>query len=457
MRTHKVLTIAKRDYIATVRTKAFVFGLVVAPILFGGGSIGMSLLKGKPDLKDRRVAIIDHTGVVADALVSAAREKNDRELSDPKTHQQIAPRYVFEVIAPAAAGASGHQDQLLALSDRVRRKRLAAFLEIGKDALRPSKPAGDAADFDLGTNQKTDPDTSVSYYTNAGGIDEMRLWLNGPISDGIRLARLAQLGIDIKRNPGLAASVRIDGLSLVERDEKTGEMREARKRSQLEVLVPVTVAMVLAMIVMVGSAPMLQNVTQDKSQRIVETLLGAVTPFELMTGKVLGSVGVSMTSSLLYVIAGTVAVNALGVAGLLPLTIIPWFYVYLLTEMVMLCALAAALGACCGTPQDAQNLAVVLLMPCIIPLFMLVTVLRQPNGMVATVMSLVPPFTPILMLLRQTMPNGVPEWQPWAGLAGVLVFAAGTVWAASRIFRVAILMQGKPPQLAEMVRWAIKG
>jgi ABC-2 type transport system permease protein len=215
--------------------------------------------------------------------------------------------------------------------------------------------------------------------------------------------------------------------------------------------------MILAMIVMVGTAPMLQNVTQDKSQRIVETLLGAATPFELMTGKVVGSVGVSVTSSVLYVLAGTVAVNALGVAGLLPLSIIPWFYVYLLADVVMLCAFAAALGACCSTPQDAQNLAIVLLMPCLIPMFMLVTVLRQPNGAMATAMSLVPPFTPILMLLRQAMPAGVPAWQPWVGLAGVLVFAAATVWAASRVFRVAILMQGKPPRLAEMVRWAMKG
>jgi ABC-2 type transport system permease protein len=441
MRMHKILTIAKRDYIATVRTKAFVFGLVVAPMLFGGGSIAMTFFKGKPDLTDRRVAIVDHTGVVAGPLVSAAREKNGRELFDKITHRQIAPRYVFEVIAPAA----NSKDQLLALSGRVRHKQLAAFLEIGKDALRPHDPADD-------------PTARVSYYTNAGGIDEMRNWLNGPINDGVRLARLAQLGIDIDRNKGLTASVPIEGLSLVERDEKTGEVHQARKRSELEgFFVPFAVAMILAMIVMVGSAPILQNVTQDKSQRIVETLLGAATPFELMTGKVLGSVGVSVTSSVLYVLAGTVAVNALGVAGLLPLTIIPWFYVYLLADVVMLCAFAAALGACCSTPQDAQNLAIVLLMPCLIPMFMLVTVLRQPNGMLATVMSLVPPFTPILMLLRQTMPNGVLAWQPWVGLLGVLVFAAATVWAASRIFRVAILMQGKPPRLAEMVRWAIKG
>jgi ABC-2 type transport system permease protein len=447
---HKISTIAKRDYIATVRTKAFIFGLVVAPMLFGGGSIAMSFIRGQPDLKDRHVAIVDHTGVVAGPLVSAAREKNDRELFDKKTHQQIAPRYVFEVMAPAADSKA----QLLALSGRVRRKQLVAFLEIGKDVLRPPDPADDA---DEKTSEKTSPDGRVSYYTNAGGIDEMRNWLNGPINEGVRLARLAQLGIDINRSRGLTASVPIEGLSLVERDERTGEVHEARKRSEMEVFVPFGVAIILVMIVMVGSGPMLQNVTQDKSQRIVETLLGAATPFELMTGKVLGAVGVSVTSSLLYVLAGTVAVNALGVAGLLPLSIIPWFYVYLLADLVMLCAFAAALGACCSTPQDAQNLAIVLLMPCFLPTLMMATVLRQPNGMIATVMSLVPPFTPILMLLRQAMPTGVPAWQPWVGLTGVLVFAAATVWAASRIFRVAILMHGKPPRLAEMVRWAMKG
>ncbi len=453
MRLHKVFTIAKRDYVATVRTKAFVFGLVVAPILFGGGSIGMAFLRGKPDLRDRHVAIVDHTGVVAQPLIDAAQEKNKREMFDKTTHRQIAARYVFEVIAPAA----DRRQQLLELSGRVRGKSLSAFLEVGKDALRPPKPGDDDDPLDLDVGRKTGPDQRVSYYTNAGGVDEMRMWLNGPISDGVRLARLAQLGVDIKQNPFLAATVRIEGLRLVERDEKTGAIGDARKRSELEFFVPLGVAMILAMIVMVGSAPMLQNVTQDKSQRIVETLLGAVTPLELMTGKVLGSAAVSVTSSLLYVIAGVVAVNAMGVAGLLPLTIIPWFYVYLLTDVVMLCAFAAALGACASTPQDAQNLAIVLLTPVMLPLFMLVTVLREPNGALATAASLFPPFTPILMLLRQAMPNGVPAWQPWVGLAGALVFAAATVWAASRIFRVAILMQGKPPRLGEALHWALKG
>jgi len=447
MRLHKVITIARRDYLATVRTKAFIFGLVLAPVLFGGGSIAMSFLGGKPELKDRRVAIVDHTGVVAAPLAGAAKEKNDREMFEKKTHLQIEPRYVFEIVAPAADSKT----QLLALSDRVRRGELTAFLDIGRDVLQ-APPAADSGE------ENADPDKVVSYYANVGGIDEIRMWLLGPINDGVRMARLEQAGIDASRTRALSAGVSVEGLSLVERDEKTGQVRPARKRRELAgFFVPFGVAMILAMIVMVGSAPMLQNVTQDKSQRIVETLLGAASPLELMSGKVLGSVGLSLTSSMLYVVAGVIAVNALGLAGLLPMSIIGWFYVYLLCDVVMLCSLAAALGSCCSTPQDAQNLAIVLLTPILIPMFTMVAVMRSANGPLATAMSLIPPFTPVLMLLRQAMPGGVPAWQPWVGLCGIAVFAAATVWAASRIFRVAILMQGKPPKIGQMARWAIRG
>ncbi len=451
MRVHRILTIAKRDYIATVRTKAFLFGLVVAPILFGGGSIGMSLIKGKPDTAERRIAVLDHTGAVGAALIRAAGEKNRKELFDKKTGQQVAPRYVFELVPPGA----DPKEQLLALSDRIRRRDLVAILEIGAQAIHPPEPANQA---NSEKNENDNPAAGVSYYTNAGGIDELRNWFYGPVNDGVRSARLSELGIDVSHLEGLTVSVPITRMGLIERDPATGQIEEAHKRGEVEsFIVPFGVAIILAMIVMLGSAPMLQNVTQDKSQRIVEMLLGTVTPLELMAGRVLGSVGVSITSSVLYVAGGILAVNGLGLSGLLPLAILPWFYVYLLADVVMLCAFAAALGAACSTPQDAQNLAIVLLTPCLIPMFTLVTVLREPNGMVSTVLSLIPPFTPILMLLRQAIPNGVPAWQPWAGLAGVVAFTLATVWAASRIFRVAILMHGKPPKLSELMRWAVNG
>lgn len=85
---HRILLIAKRDYLATIRTKAFIIGLVVVPILFGGGFLGLALMQSKPDIKERRIAIIDRTGVVAAAVMQAAQERNTKEMFDKKTGRQ---------------------------------------------------------------------------------------------------------------------------------------------------------------------------------------------------------------------------------------------------------------------------------------------------------------------------------------------------------------------------------
>jgi ABC-2 type transport system permease protein len=143
--------------------------------------------------------------------------------------------------------------------------------------------------------------------------------------------------------------------------------------------------------------------------------------------------------------------------GAAPLRLLPWFVLYVVAEVTMLASFAAALGAACNSPQDAQNLAIVLMVPIMIPFFVMVPVMADPNGPFATAVSLLPPLTPMLMLLRQAMPVGVPAWQPWVGLAGVLLWTAGGTWVAARIFRVAILMQGQPPKLSRILRWAWAG
>jgi len=100
---------------------------------------------------------------------------------------------------------------------------------------------------------------------------------------------------------------------------------------------------------------------------------------------------------------------------------------------------------------------VVLLAPVMIPLFFLAPIFQQPDGPMASSMSLFPLFTPVLMLLRQSLPGGVPWWQPWVGLVGVVGATVLICWIAARIFRIGILLQGKPPNLADLMRWAVKG
>src|ERR1022692_1230097 len=86
----KILLMAKRDYIASVRTKTFIIGLVVAPLLFGGGGLGMAILNKRTDLRDRRTALLPHTGLVAPLLWRAAAEKNAKEAYHKITHAQTA-------------------------------------------------------------------------------------------------------------------------------------------------------------------------------------------------------------------------------------------------------------------------------------------------------------------------------------------------------------------------------
>jgi ABC-2 type transport system permease protein len=444
MPTRRALLIAKRDYLTSIRSKAFLIGLIIFPMLFGGGMIGIALMKAKPDLRDRHVVMIDRTGRLAQYMADAAARKNATDIIDTKTGVQTSPRYLVEPV-----GANGDpNEQRLALCDRIRHGDLFGFIEVAPEAIHPPE----------GVDARKEQKDLASFYSSAGKIDQANSWLNGVLNDGIRAARLAELGVDPGRTPLLMKGVALDTMTLVVRDPKTGAIHAPVKQDEMAAFaVPFAAMMLLAMVVMFGAAPMMTGVTEDKSQRIVEMLLGIATPLDLMAGKVIAGVGRSLTSSLLYVSAATVVLLGMNVVGIAPLTLLPWFYAYLFAEVTLLCSVAAGLGAACNTPQEAGNLVMVVMAPIMIPMFMIVPVASKPNGAFVTAMSLCPPFTPLLMLLRQTMPSGVPAWQPWAGLAGTIAFAALGIWVASRIFRVAILMQGQPLRLKSLVQWAIKG
>jgi ABC-2 type transport system permease protein len=437
----KILLMARRDYVESVKSKAFILGLIVAPLLFGGGFLGIALIKKRPDLRDRHVAILDHTGVAAGFIVAAAAEKNEKELYRKGTREQISPRYILEVSAPATADP---QEQRLTLSDRVRSRELIAFLEIWPQALEPESATA-----------KSSP--RIAIYSNSTGVDNARNWLRDPVNRGIRQVHLRKLGVPEDRQDVLLQGVSLDAMSLFARDTKTGAVQAARKSDGAEIAAPLGLVMLLTMIVMVGTAPMLSAVTEDKNQRIFEMLLGLATPFELMAARVLAALGRAVTSSALYLVGGILVLQGMSMLGVVPFELLPWFFVYLVAHVVMLCSFAAALGAACSSPQDAQNLAVVLIAPIMIPYFLLVPVMESPNGPLATAISLVPPFTPPMMLLRQALPTGVAWWQPWLGLLLVVAWTIAGTWAAARIFRIAILMQGQAPKLREMARWALRG
>jgi ABC-2 type transport system permease protein len=84
-------------------------------------------------------------------------------------------------------------------------------------------------------------------------------------------------------------------------------------------------------------------------------------------------------------------------------------------------------------------------------------IVREPHGSFATWFSLIPPFIPMLMCLRMASTSAIPVWQPILGVLLTLLTTAICVFAASRVFRIGMLTQGRAPKLNELIRWAITG
>jgi len=298
----------------------------------------------------------------------------------------------------------------------------------------------------------------VHYYTNSTGVNQLNLWLPAAVNDGLRRVRMAQLGVDPARVQNVMHEVEVVSMSLATKDPATGTILPGEKRNPIQTgLVSFFLVFLLVKLVIIGSMPNLGAVAEDKTQRVFEMLLVSASSFELMMGKVLAALGASLTTSALYIVGGLMVLSGMAMFGLAPLNLLPWFFVYLIADVVILSALGVALGSACGSAQDAQHLAFLLILPIMIPMFMLNPVMQQPNGVLATVMSLIPPFTPVLMMMRQSLPGGVPRWQPWLGMVGVVAFAFFAIWAAARIFRIGILSQGKAPKLAELAQWVMHG
>ena len=434
----RVLLIAKRDYLQTVLSKAYLVGLVLVPLLIGGSFLATSIAV-RGNARDQRVAIIDHTGVAASAVIQAVEEASSRPTPNAPAGIRVTPHFIFEQVQPEADESA----QLLALSNRVRKGELNLIIDISADALLPS----------------SDPEKEpIHLYSNSSPANQAGFSLPAAVNDGLRSVRLSQLKIDPARISGVLQDVPVASVSLMTRDPVTGKIVGGEKKNPLQaVLVPVFLAVLLMIVVLAGAAPHLGAVAEDKMQRVFEMLLCSASPFELMMGKVVASLGASLTSSVFYILGGLAALAGMAAFGLAPLDLLPWFFVYLIAEVVMLSAWSVALGSACSTPQDAQSLAFLLVIPIMIPMLMLTPVMAQPNGALATAMSFIPPFTPMIMLMRQAMPGGVPWWQPWVGLIGMIVFAAAVIWAAARIFRIGILSQGKAPKLAELAQWVVRG
>jgi len=256
--------------------------------------------------------------------------------------------------------------------------------------------------------------------------------------------------VDVE-NLGLVSAEAID-------PEGQAQVSEAERVNEAaHFLMPMGFMMLMFLAVFVGASPLLQSVLEEKMARIAEVLLGSVTPFELIMGKLIGTVGVSLTMVSVYLAGGYYALRCAGYADLFPAHLIVWFFVYMSLAVLMYGSLFSAIGAAVTDMKEAQSAMLPVMLIAMLPMFVWVNVIKAPTATFSMVLSLFPPTTPMLMLMRQAVPPGIPWWEPVLGVVLVLVATVLCVFAAGRVFRIGILMQGKGATVVQMMKWAIRG
>ncbi len=202
----------------------------------------------------------------------------------------------------------------------------------------------------------------------------------------------------------------------------------------------------------------MRGVVRDKTSRVVEILISTVSPTELMIGKVvgIGAVGLTQVAIWVVVLVGTAFVAPETVVGryigALSGPSVPAFILFYITGFLLFGTLYAGVGAMCSSDDDAQQLQWPIMLLLMIPIFLVASAVQSPDRLMIVVLSYVPFFAPILMLLR--IIAGDAGWVAFAlSLGGIVVTTGLFAWVSGKIFRVGILMTGKRMTLRDTIRF----
>jgi ABC-2 type transport system permease protein len=244
----------------------------------------------------------------------------------------------------------------------------------------------------------------------------------------------------------------------------------------------------IMMFILIYGAMVMRSVIEEKTSRIIEVIISSVKPFQLMMGKILGTAAAGLTQFIIWgilmllIFVGSsyffgVDLSSNSVGGqqmamdqmnqmaqsetqlvfteLMNLPLIStfiYFILYFLLGYLLYSSLYAAIGAAVDNETDTQQFMLPIMLPLMLGVYIgFATVINDPHGTVATIFSMIPFTSPIVMLMR--IPFGVPWWQIIISLLLLVLTFIAVVWLAAKVYRVGILMYGKKINYKELMKW----
>jgi len=416
----KILRVAQREYIETVKTKTFILGILMVPFIIGGIIFFTSRMsRGKtgpqPPIK---VAVTDLSNKL-DAEIKASFDRYNQENPNRRIE-------VHNLEAQQGSEEAENEGR-----SKLRQGQVDAYVVLDSDILEGGGKI-----------------RLYTYKPKASNIDIF--WT---IEDRFRRAvvderyKIQNLSGDLLDKLQQVPIEQVEMGSADDQDRVQSNIDRA-----LKMMVPFFFMYLIFLGIIGTGQHMINSVIEEKNSRVIEVLLSAISPFQLMAGKILGLGGIGLTVVGLWAGAAYLTARWQGLNMDVTTELVIYFVIYYILGFLLITSLLSAVGSICNTIKETQGMMMPIMMVFIIPLLAWFKVVRDPNGLMSRVFSFLPPLTPMVMILRLCSGSEIWKVEIFATILLLAVTVLFAMWAAAKVFRTGILMYGKRLGLREVCR-----
>ncbi|MBN1164661.1 MAG: ABC transporter permease, partial [Candidatus Krumholzibacteriota bacterium] len=403
-----------------VRRKSFLIGTLLGPILMGVMIFAPALILQLSPASQMNIAVVDFQGSLF--------EKMQASLTDTLKSGEL----MFNL------------REIKATPDQVGKVKKTLNPEVESDIL-------DA--YIILPAEIIENNQAVLYGKRVGDLKAFERF-NSAVNNAVIGLRLASEGFDHEVVGKLVKRVQIESMMIKEGG------KEEKGQFELMFMSTFIFVMMLYMTILMWGVAVMRSIIEEKNNRVVEVLLSSLRPIDLLFGKIFGVGAVGLTQYAIWAAVSVIMVlYGLSMGGMMAevvahfsLVTLIYFIIYYLLGFHFYSTLFAGVGSICNSDQEAQQLQTPIVLCLVFTIMIPMLIIQNPDSTFATIVSLIPFFTPIVMFMRITilMP---PVWQIALSILIMLVsiYLAGRV--AAKIFQVGILMYGKRPDIREVLKW----
>ena len=459
----RVARVAGREFASTALTKGFIIGVFVVPAIIAVimPLLGYLVSISKPPPVEGRLAIIDRSNMiapgVADRLERLGADGNradgdgapaspdiDRAVDEAAQAFTNAPDIAAEILPPETDPDSIQTTIREQSGDESvpPEQKLVGLLVIDPDAVVPESAGADGA-------------ASAGPVPTFGGYQlYTRPRLDARVARDIERAATDEILRGRYDNAGYDPDT-LRALTTVN-ERATQEITETGTREsnlELQIFIPAGFMILIMIAVFTGGQYLLTTTIEEKASRVIEVLLSAVSATELMTGKILGQMLVGLVLITIYAGLGVTALIVFSMTDLIQPRVVAVMPALFVLAYLMIASLMAAIGSAVNELREAQSLMTPVMLIMAVPYFLFMPISLSPNATYSVVLSMIPPISPFVMMLRVASNQPPPLWQVLLSIALMAAGALFLLWLAGKVFRVGLLMFGKPPNLVTLVKW----